>query len=123
MNTKSLDQEYAAYAWKCVQKNSTREYKNLAKSIPALVMSNGLMQTLAFLKAKGKQEHNDLAAHICGWIFGKNSSPVNGRVFCDNFQKIMEQLAALSSYEYRMKTEESLAVLRWMRQLSDAAIE
>ncbi len=54
---KTLDQIRAEYAWKCVQ-GVDDKYKNLAKGLPALVMSNGLMQTLAFLqgKANGQNE-------------------------------------------------------------------
>ncbi len=121
---RSLDQVRADFAWKCVKKNSTTEYRKLVKSTPALIMSNGLMQTFAYLKAKGKNEHNDLAAHICSWIFRKDhASPPDGEVFCQNFQQIMDKLAnKISSQEYRLKTEESLAILRWIRQLADAAI-
>jgi CRISPR-associated protein Cmr5 len=75
MSRKSLDQERAAYAWKCVQsvKDKQKDYKNLAKSLPALVMSNGLIQTLAFLKAKEKQEHHlTLGAHIVAWAMTSN---------------------------------------------------
>lgn len=44
----NLEQQRAAYAWNCVQ-NCSSDYVNLAKSAPALVMGNGLMQTLAFI--------------------------------------------------------------------------
>jgi len=124
--SKSLDQERAAYAWKCVQ-GKNADYKNLAKSTPALIMSNGLMQTLAFLKSKDKpnQEHHTiLGAQICAWAMTekKPAPPENGVPFRDGFGKIMGILSGMNSEGYRRATEESLAILRWIRQLADAAI-
>lgn len=122
--SKSLDQERAAYAWKCVQ-NESREYRNLAKSVPALIMSNGLMQTLAFLKAKEKQPHHTiLGAQICAWAMTekKPAPPDDGSAFVKDFPMLMNALLKMDAENYRRTTEESLGILRWIRQLADAAI-
>ena len=49
MAEQSLDQLRAAHAWAVVGKSQkNQDFKNLATSAPALIMGNGLMQTLAF---------------------------------------------------------------------------
>lgn len=109
------EQERAAYAWESV-KNQKKDYRNLVKSAPALVMSNGLMQTLAFLEGKGKQYHKSLLRHILGWLAKKKM------VDNTNFGQAMNSLSGKDSLEYQRATEETLALLRWLRHLADAAI-
>lgn len=122
----TLDQQRAAFAWKCVQGQS-RDYRNLAKSLPALVMSNGLMQTLTFLKAKEKKVHHAiLGAQICAWADLMEKKPKlsgDGAVFCAEFSTIMKKLVEMSPEKYRVATEETLEILRWIRQLADAVIK
>lgn len=126
MSRKSLDQERAAYAWKSVQGQSG-DYKNLAKSLPALIMSNGLMQTFAFMKAKEKKRHHIiLGDHVCEWVLPRvlpgSWQPWRPDRFKEDFGTIMSALHSASSGTYRRASEESLEILRWLRQLADAAI-
>ncbi|GAB4390158.1 MAG: hypothetical protein Kow0025_20300 [Thermodesulfovibrionales bacterium] len=111
MSGKSLDQMRAASAWRYVQRKSG-EYKNLAKSLPALIMSNGLMQSLAFLKAKGKEHHTDLGNQICKYVLQ-----------VDTLEEGLEKLHSMKGSQYRRATEEAIEVLKWIRQLADAVIE
>jgi CRISPR-associated protein Cmr5 len=117
----SLDQERAAYAWAKVQKCS-KDYENLAKAAPALIMNNGLMQTLAFFRAKGKEHHIRLNEHLCEWLGkrfrGVAHFPVNDRN--PDFESIMPALHHAEPLIYRRATEEALAVLRWIRQFASA---
>ena len=115
----TLEQERAKFAWEKVQGQSD-DYRNLVKSLPAMIMTNGLMQTLAFLEAKGKgkDHHKNLVKHIVEWM--------NERKILDqgnDFKKVMERLYSCSSQEYQRITEEVLALLKWLRQLADAAIK
>jgi len=120
MSGKSLDQERAAYAWKCVQKQ-TKDYKNLAKSLPALVMSNGLMQALAFLEAKGKDEHKALLRNIIVALAGSGLlTEAHAR---QGFNGVMQALLESDSPRYRRATEETLEILKWIRQLADAVVQ
>ena len=111
-----LDQQRAARAWKDVQENLTSDYVNLAKSAPALIMGNGLMQTLAFYESKGKKHHKDLSRHVCDWLAEKGFS-INGQ---KGFPHVMEGLHGSASVDYRRATEEALALLRWIRQFASA---
>jgi len=129
MSAKSLDQERAAYAWQCVKRIEREEwkkdYKNLSKSFPALVMSNGLMQALAYLRAKEKQTyHLALGAHVCSWILrnDRERPSIDGEDFKNKFDIYMKEIYEMQSDRYRRATEEALEILKWIRQLADAAI-
>jgi CRISPR-associated protein Cmr5 len=110
----SLDQKRAAYAWQKVQGQSD-EYGKLAKGAPALIMNNGLMQTLAFYQDKGRDHHLALNQHIIDWLDAYFASQDTVTVPFDN---MMEFLLKADSQKYRKATEETLALLRWVRQLA-----
>jgi CRISPR-associated protein Cmr5 len=116
----TLDQIRAAYAWKCVER-CTDDYVNLAKAAPTLIMSNGLMQTLAFFKSKGKDHHAALLGHILGWL----SKPDACGSFLSEprFEAVMTGLSAGTSDQYLRATQEALAILRWIRQLAAASVK
>lgn len=115
--TQSLDQKRAAYAWQCVQGVSS-EYVNLAKAAPSFIMTNGLMQTLAFFKSKSQDHHDKLLDHVLGWL----TRPEAACTFIGNksFGTAMEGLAKTSSEQYLHATQEALAILKWIRQLAAA---
>jgi len=115
----SLDQQRAAYAWKEVVAAKTalggkfEGFKNLAKGAPALVMGNGLMPTLAFMQNKS-DEGRALAASIGRWLADRMSA-----TFLEGtYEGVMEGLHGASGSEYIRATEETLEVLRWIRQLA-----
>lgn len=116
-----LEQQRAAYAWKSALECRTSEYVNLAKSAPALIMNNGLMQTLAFYESKAKDRrendpHKTLTRHLCSWLVEREFSRSKERSFAD----VMKDLYGSDSGEYRRATEEALALLRWIRQFASA---
>lgn len=113
---RTLDQIRAEFAWERVQ-NPAKEYRNLAKSLPALVMSNGLMQTLAFLQGKGKGEHLRLRDDILLWLVSKPAEVLPPAA--KDFGQAMKFLAAMDTLAYQRATEETQAILRWIRQLAD----
>jgi CRISPR-associated protein Cmr5 len=115
----TLDQQRAADAWQCAQKNQTKEYANLAKGLPALIMNSGLLQVIAFLKEKGSggasQRHcSVLGDDLRAWLHRRFPEvPVQ-------FEGFMEALMNADSRKFRAITAESLAWLRWLRQLAAA---
>jgi CRISPR-associated protein Cmr5 len=114
----SLDQLRAAYAWKKVHEcnpSYKSEYGKLAKGAPALIMNNGLMQTLAFYQDKSKPHHTALNQHIIDWLASYFTRQENVTV---PFDKMMDALLAADSQKYRKATEETLALLRWIRQFA-----
>lgn len=127
MPDKSLDQERVAFAWQRLQAAAvTRDYVNLAKGAPALIMSNGLMQTLAFYKSKTGDHHRRLLTDVLEWLGNQlGGQPVaQGTSFPSRqqarFDTVMASLHAGSSDLYIRATEEALEILRWIRQLASA---
>ena len=106
------EQERAEFAWKSVQEQD-RDYRNLVKAAPAMVMGNGLMQTLAFLQGKGKKQHLAVRDHIIGWLHKKEILKGN------DFATAMTDLYQKNSFEYQRATDEALSILRWLRHLAD----
>ena len=120
MARQSLDQERAAFAWEETIRIKAGQYKfsdftNLAKGAPALIMSNGLMPTLAFLQQKN-DEARVLQKIISKWIHRRFSNDV----LSDDFVGVMEALHGGSSDLYIQATEEALEILRWIRQFAPA---
>lgn len=111
--TTSLDQKRAAYAWQCVQ-GCNSDYTNLAKSAPALIMNNGLMQALAFYQSKGKDHHLALNRHLCEWLRERRV------VQQADFAEVMNALCGADAVTFRRATEETLALLKWIRQFAAA---
>lgn len=117
----NIDQKRARFAWEKV--TGDKEYANLAKGLPALIMQSGLMSVLAFLKEKGKDHHEDLLNHICDWLNDRFPARIVGK----DFDSVMRALMGNSDIDpadhalfYRMATEETLALLRWIRQFASA---
>ena len=114
----TLEQRRSETAWRFAREGVavSDQYKDLAKATPALIMNNGLMQTLAFFEDKGKDHHRALASHLRRWIMVR----AGGADRDPGFQALMEILLKAESAQYRQATEESLLLLRWIRQFSAA---
>lgn len=109
------DQRRAKYAWEKVKGHSNEEpsfdqYANLAKGAPALIMSNGLMQALAYINSRKEQQKKALAKDLCEWL--SETMKVKSGEFTD----VMEALQTMPVGDYMRATDETLQVLRWLRQ-------
>jgi CRISPR-associated protein Cmr5 len=109
---RSLDQERAEFAWGCVQ-GVGKDYTNLAKGAPAMIMGNGLMQALAFYESKSGHAGR-LREHVADWLAKRKL--VEGK----DFQSLMKSLHGMEASGYMQATQEALEVLRWIRQFADA---
>jgi CRISPR-associated protein Cmr5 len=121
-NIMNLEQARAEFAWNKIQAlgYDLEEYRKLVKAAPALLMSNGLMQTLAYYQSR-KDENNDpakkLVSHIREWLTKQDKVEP-----CNNFSELMKNLYEFKDPRHYMQaTEEALEILRWIRQLADAA--
>ena len=115
----TLEQQRAAFAWACANEGTQtagEEYRNLAKAAPALIMNNGLMQTLAFYQDKNKSHHALLAKHLRQWVFQR----AGGSKQDPGFNPLMEGLIKATPAQYRQATDEALLILRWIRQFAAA---
>ncbi len=115
----SLEQKRATYAWSC-KGNFTTDYTNLAKAAPSLIMTNGLMQTLAFFASKRKDHHEELLKDVLGWL--KKPEAACPFITSEQFSSAMDQLAdpQRSSEQYLHATQEALAILKWIRHFAAA---
>lgn len=117
--TMTLEQQRAAHAWQCAQ-GCNKDYVNLAKGLPALIMNSGLIQVFAFLHEKSKDEkrpHAQLKQHLCSWLVGRFDH-LSG----NNFDTFMASLIERTDpQQFQHVTAEAMAWLRWMRQIAPAA--
>jgi CRISPR-associated protein Cmr5 len=118
---RALEQERAKHAWECINevkdKNFAGNYRTIAVKAPSLILTNGLGQTLAFLKAKGKNDPSDqhevLYQHISDWL--KQQLKLND----DLLEWIVSKA---TSQQYRLATMEALALLQWLKRFAEAVL-
>lgn len=110
MTVQTLEQQRAQDAWtksgEGVQSHN-KDYVNLAKSLPALIMNSGLMQVMAFLRQKGDGPHCTIAVHLRGWLhrqFGDKAPK--------DFEKFMEAMLNADPRTYQSVTTEAFAWLK-----------
>jgi CRISPR-associated protein Cmr5 len=119
MSHVTLEQQRAADAWMKAQ-GCSKEYRNLAKGLPALIMNSGLMQVLAFLHEKGgkkSQEHcGTLGNHLRQWLHARFKTQLHSA----DFKPFMLALMAANPQLFQQVTTEAMAWLRWSRQMAAA---
>lgn len=111
----TLEQQRAAAAWRAVQNvsaNNGKEFRSVAASLPADIQANGLGQTMAFLAAKGEEEHKAVLNAVTGWV--------TQRLNIGNV-KFMEWLMTKATTEqYRHATSEAVAFAIWLKRFAEA---
>ena len=116
MTVQTIEQQRARDAWEKSGVGVERfgkEYVNLSKSLPALVMNIGLMQVMAFLHQKGDRVHVQIAGDLRVWLHGRCGTP-------EGFEPFMEAMLDAESTRYQSVTTETFAWLRWLRQMAAA---
>ena len=121
----TLGQKRARQAWEDVQSVVNRaddfkkKYGSLARKVLTLIQTNGLGQTLAFLRAKGKDDpadaHNVLFEHLSRWTMSQ-VAPNAGS------QNLLEWVLQTDSNNYRRATAEALAYLTWLKRFAEAEL-
>lgn len=129
--SQTLDQQRAALAWQYASDGmrlpdkESKAYKSLAKGAPALIMNSGLMPTLAFYKAKGSDKHGNLeanssAASLLQHLLAGMSERLKPSPQPKDFGAFMGHLQNMQSSAYLRYTDETLELLKWIRQFVDA---
>lgn len=125
----NLEHKRAQEAWSCVDyvnteiedKKLKKEYRSLVMRLPALIITNGLGQTLAYLKAKGKDADPDNNPHeriyrdIQGWL---NKRGIQWQAKGE----LIERIITLDSINFRFVTQETLSFLSWLKRFADAVL-
>lgn len=104
-------------------KNFKKSYSSLARSIPALLQTDGLGQTLAFLRAKGKDKgwdaHTRLYEHLSDWVVRQLRER---NINLQDQNDLLGVVCKLDSRVYRMAVVEALAYLRWIKRFAEAEL-
>lgn len=107
------EQARASRAWDEIEKVRSRqkEYGTLARKLPALIQTNGLGQTLAFLRSKPDKSHfTQLYSQISGWVVERMEASGD----------LLEWVIKNDSNRYRRATAEALALALWLRRFAEA---
>lgn len=109
---RTLDQDRAAYAW-AQSRNYTKDYVTLVKGAPALIMTNGLMQALAYYQYKS-DDGRKLVEQVGQWLHkcGFTNGP--------DFRNVMQSLHGGDATKYMHATTETLEILKWIKQIGVA---
>lgn len=116
---KTTEQRRAKSAWEAIEdvreKSYADDYGSTVKKLPAMVLTNGLGQTLAFLKAKGKgkddNEHEAVFKHLSDWVTEEMGWS----------KDLLAEVCERSSHDYRRATTETLAYIVWLKRFAEAA--
>lgn len=113
----TLEQRRAQNAFDC-SKGCNSKYKNLAKSLPALIMTSGLMPTLAFMESKREDDHYlKLAKDLRLWLRQRFANAKTDL----GYGVLMKTLTEASPSDFQSFTRETMLWLKWLRQMADAA--
>lgn len=116
----TLEQLRAQNAWECAQ-GQGKDYVNLAKGLPALIMNSGLMQVMAFLEEKGSKDkqgyYHTLSGQLRDWLAYRKLTQSK------DFSSFMSELMKADPHRFQQITAETFAWLRWVRQVSSAVVK
>lgn len=125
----NLEHERAKEAWSCIDyvnnkiddKKFKKEYRSIIMKLPTLIITNGLGQTLAFLKAKGKRDdrkpEEKVYRDIESYLFS------NKNIHLPVAQgELIEKVIMLPGDRFRQVTSETLSFLSWMKRFADAVL-
>ena len=118
---RSLEQERANYAWKCIQKvknlnneETEKKYRSYVRRASTLIQINGLGNTLAFYKSKKDEAYDLLYEHINKWF--KKQFKSQGNIL--NWI-ISEKTSIIDVFRI---TKEIIALLNWMKRFAEAEL-
>ncbi len=130
---RTIEQKRSEFALKCVKdiakdKTVRGNYKGLVKKFPMMVLKNGLLQTIAFMEAKGKiksdsekgqKQHKELYKHIKAYL--TKISPLSFPT--PENQLLSDSLSKISVAQYRNITSDILAFAKWLGKYAEALIK
>jgi CRISPR-associated protein Cmr5 len=115
---KNLDQQRARQALfdiNHVTEGCRKEYASLARSLPMMLQTNGLAQTMAFLnsKAPDSDAHQQVLRNLSQWL---NETIRRQEEDGDFLKWIVEQQTIL----YRHAADEAIEFSIWLRRFAEA---
>lgn len=110
--------EYAETAFACIDdvlnKHSSLEskYRTLALSFPSMVLQSGLAQAVAFLMAKGKDEHKLYLEHLARIVPN-----------CQDYKALHQKIIASNLNEHIQLTRNVLDATSWLKRYTQANLK
>ena len=107
--------------------NAGKEYKNLCKSFPTMIMSNGLAQAVSFYEAKAKdkqkkhknEEHDEYKKVIENVENELNEFRKKNNLPIEQKGKLSETLLGMNLNDYLQFERFLLNTLKWLRRYVD----
>lgn len=115
---RTMGQKRAEYALNSVIScNCKDKFKPFSAGAPSMILKNGLGQTFAFWKSKGKEEHNLMLKIIRKWIV-EECKYAEG----DNDTSFIKFLASepCGQSGYLKVQQETLKLLEWVKRFANA---
>ncbi|MCR4432002.1 MAG: type III-B CRISPR module-associated protein Cmr5 [Tepidanaerobacteraceae bacterium] len=99
-----------------------QNYRSYSRKIPTMILTNGLGQTLAFVKAKSDKEtaYKLLYVQITEYIRSDQTVRIK---MPQEKSDLVEWAVSCSTTEYRYITQEMLVFLNWLRRFAEGMIE
>lgn len=99
-----------------------KNYRAYARKIPQMILSNGLGQTLAFVKSKAKNgnAYEVLYSQMTDYLKSDSTARIPRP---QDINELVEWVISLNSYQYRYAIEEILAFLNWVKRFAEGLIE
>lgn len=127
-HTQSMEQQRAAFALLKVgavvaDKDTAKRFKAYANSLPAMIQSSGLGQSLAFAKAKGNGKGPEAGAWLA--IYKSLDIWLQQQHIWPDAEEDSDVLALLvqgDQMQYRRAQAEAQALLVWLKQFARADI-
>jgi CRISPR-associated protein Cmr5 len=115
---KTLEQERASFCIEKIRKiketnnkDNIQKFETNAKRLPSLVVSNGLIPTLAFYKSK--KERKDVYKVVNEWLKKRNIIQSDA----------LDDLVKTDFQTLRLATMEVLAIANWLKRIVEVEIK
>lgn len=121
---KGIEQGRAEFAFDCAKEGvkENPKYKSYVKKVPAMIQTNGLGATLAFILSKSDETTEEGKAYrliynkIKEWLL---KSPIRDEIVINEEDELVQHIISLSSHQYRIATMEVLAFFHWLRRFAE----
>ena len=123
----TIAQIRSAFALEQIQSlgGDRKEFANLVKGLPAMILQNGFGHTLAFLLAKGTDKKGNFIQtdkHI--QAFDIIAKWLNRRQIVVDIkaEKVLKEVSTMPQSNYLMAQTEALEILEWVKRYANAGL-
>lgn len=120
----SLEQQRMkkAYKYACIAKGEEKiesKYATLAKKLPSMIVHNGLITTIAFLRSKEKNEE-DATKLLLSQLIEYLSKELKTE---NNYDAVIAKLHNIDLIDYIRISNEMIAFSTWLKRIAEGELE